>query len=255
MKTVKASTMCYDNKSKRNRDTVIYTVIHYTGNNNDTAEGNANYYKVGGAFEKGVLAGRNRKAGAHFFIDRFGNVIKMVDLNRTAWSVGGDLYNDVKTTGGGKLHGKATNANSVSIELCDIATKDVSSIQIDAIKKTIKYIRKYCKNAKTVIRHFDVTGKHCPSRMMRPGQWAQFLTSIGEESSINATKDVFQEYKVKISVDSLNIRQAPNTSSNVVGICELGDIYMIVEEDHGWGRLKGVNGWINISNKYVKKLI
>ena len=53
----------------------------------------------------------------------------------------------------------------MSIELCDNLKRDPSPEQIEAVKNTIEYIQKYCKNAKTVIRHFDVNGKHCPARM------------------------------------------------------------------------------------------
>jgi N-acetylmuramoyl-L-alanine amidase CwlA len=73
------------------------------------------------------------------------------------------------------------NANSVSIELCDNLNKDPSSAQIKAVKKCIKYIRKYCPNATKVIRHFDVTGKHCPARMMDDKVWKKFLHDIGEK--------------------------------------------------------------------------
>ena len=38
----------------------------------------------------------------------------------------------------------------------------------------IKYIRKYCPNATSVIRHFDVTGKPCPKSMMTEEAWNKF---------------------------------------------------------------------------------
>ena len=70
--------------------------------------------------------------------------------------------------------------NSVSIELCDNLEKDPSKEQIKAVKELIGYIRKKCPNAKKVVRHFDVTGKHCPARMMTDKKWKSFLKKIGE---------------------------------------------------------------------------
>ena len=90
---------------KRNRKDVKYIVIHYTGNSNDTAKNNADYYATG----------NTRLAGAHFFVDKLGNTARSIPMNRTAWAVGGAKYADCKATGGGKYYSKCTNYNSVSI--------------------------------------------------------------------------------------------------------------------------------------------
>lgn len=157
--------------TKRNRKDVKYIVIHYTGNSNDTAKNNADYYATG----------NTRLAGAHFFVDKQGNIARSITLNRTAWTVGGGKYNDCKTTGGGGYYGKCTNFNSVSIELCSSMDKEAySKEQAAAVKRLIKYIRKYCPNANTVIRHFDVNGKHCPAPMMNEKVWKKFKKAIGE---------------------------------------------------------------------------
>lgn len=150
MKYIKAKPISYS-PVRRKRGNVLYIPIHWTGNKGDTAIANANYYKNV----------NKRAAGAHFFIDRSGNIVKSIGMDRTAWAVGGNKWDDCGKTGGGKLHNIANNFNSVSIELCDIVDKYPSKEQIKAVKKCIKYIRRYCRNAKTVIRHFDVTGKHC----------------------------------------------------------------------------------------------
>ena len=167
---IKAKSISYG--SKRNRSAVKYPIFHFTALKNDTAVNEGRYY----------ANVNTRSAGAHFFIDRKGNIVKSIDLNRVAWSVGGSLYTDIKKTGGAKLHNIATNYNSVSIELCDIADKYPSKEQIEAVKYVLKYIRKYCKNAtRTPIRHFDVTGKYCPATMMNKRTWEKFLRDIGEK--------------------------------------------------------------------------
>ena len=154
----------------RPRADVKYIVIHNTGVNNDTAISCGNYFKKW----------NTRKAGAHFFIDRQGEIVKSVNLKTIAWSVGGNKYTDCNRTGGGTLHGIVKNSNSVSIELCDIMKSYPSKKQIQAVKECIAYIRKYCKNAKTVVRHFDVTGKYCPQQFMDNKEWERFKADIGE---------------------------------------------------------------------------
>lgn len=155
---------------KRDKKNVRFIVIHYTAGEGDTAENCGKYF----------ADGNTRQAGAHFFVGQDGSIVKSIDMNRTAWAVGGKKYTDYKKTGGATYYGKCTNANSVSIELCDNLKKDPSKKQISAVKELIEYIRKYCPNANTVIRHFDVTGKYCPARMMDAKKWKKFKKEIGE---------------------------------------------------------------------------
>lgn len=170
MKYIKAKSISYG--GKRSKKDVIGIVIHYTGNKGDTAIGNASYFHRSGD-------GNTRSAGAHFFIDQKGNAVKSIAMNLTAWSVGD--Y-EGSATERAPLHGVLRNSNTVSIELCDIATKDPSAAMIKAVKKTIKYIRKYCKNAIIVCRHWDISGKECPGRMTGKDnpRWVEFLKDIGE---------------------------------------------------------------------------
>ena len=166
-----AKPFSYDPR-KRSKKQVKYIVTHYTGNNGDTAKGNVDYFATS----------NRREAGAHFFVDRKGKVGRSIPMNRTAWAVGGDHRSGMK--GEAKYYNKCTNYNSVSIELCDCASKDPSAKQIKAVKKLIKYIKKYCKNADTVIRHWDVNGKQCPLRMIGDGttttgkKWKKFKKEV-----------------------------------------------------------------------------
>ena len=164
MKKIPAKPISYDSKKTRNKKDIKYIVIHYTSNDNDTAVNNGNFYKNV----------NTREAGAHFFIDQSGDKVKSINLNRTAWAVGGKKWDDCNITGGGKMYGVVTNYNSVSIELCDIASKEPSDAMMRSVWKVIKYIQKYCPNAKTIVRHFDVNGKYCPKSMMSDDAWNRF---------------------------------------------------------------------------------
>lgn len=139
----KAKKISYGNK--RDRKNVRYIVIHYTGNNGDTAKNNVDYFATT----------NQRSAGAHLFVGAKGVVAKSIPLNRSAWAVGGNF-------GDGKYYGACTNFNSVSIELAD-AMAGWTPGHVKGVKKAIKYIQKYCPNAKTIICHHDVNGKKCPA--------------------------------------------------------------------------------------------
>ena len=163
-KTIRAKPISYDNSHKRNLNDIEYIVIHYTGNSNDTATSNANFFKNY----------NTRQAGAHFFISRNGEIVRTIPMTRTAWAVGGIKLNN----SGGKYYGKCTNYNSISIEFCDIVDKDLSQEQIESAKNLIKYIRKNCKNIKHIIRHYDVTGKICPERYIDSTKWNELRKKL-----------------------------------------------------------------------------
>ena len=58
-------------------------------------------------------------------------------------------------------------------------------------------------------------------------------------------------YRVRITADSLNVRQQPNTNAKVTTTVKKDNVFTIVEEKDGWGKLKSGAGWINLS--YTKK--
>ena len=59
-------------------------------------------------------------------------------------------------------------------------------------------------------------------------------------------------YRVRITADSLNVRKEPNATAKVATTVAKGNVFTIVEEKNGWGKLKSGAGWINLS--YTTKL-
>lgn len=140
--------------SKRTTDKIKYIVFHFTTNDGDTDENNGKY------FANNVV-----KASAHYFIDD-DSVTQSVPDNYVAYAVGGSKYSNCSTTGGGKYHGKCTNSNSLSIELCDDVKNGTIYPSAGTIANAIEFtkakMKEYGIPAANVIRHFDVTGKSCP---------------------------------------------------------------------------------------------
>ncbi len=60
------------NYTKGRKQPVEYIVVHYTANNEDTAQGNGNYFSQ-----------PNRNASAHYFVDE-SNVVQSVKDTDTA---------------------------------------------------------------------------------------------------------------------------------------------------------------------------
>ena len=60
-------------------------------------------------------------------------------------------------------------------------------------------------------------------------------------------------FLVEIICDELNIRQKADFNSKVVGTVKRGEVYTIIQEQNGLGKLKSGVGYISMNSKYVKR--
>ena len=150
----------------RNASQIRYLVYHYTGNDGDRAANNAKY------FQNNIV-----KASAHYFVDDT-TVWRSVPDLKVAWSVGGSKYANADKTGGGTMYGVISNTNSLSIEMCDTIRNGVYQASEATLSNAATLGRalmeKYGIPIENVYRHFDVTGKHCPSYLVNAQKWAEF---------------------------------------------------------------------------------
>ena len=151
---------------KRRASDIRYLVVHYTGNDGDTAERNARY------FQDTVS-----RTSAHYFVDD-GEIIRSVPDLTVAWAVGGRKYADAGRTGGGTMYGEINNFNSLSVELCDTRRDGVYQATELTMARAAALCRwlmeRYGIPAGRVYRHFDVTGKRCPAYLIDAEKWAAF---------------------------------------------------------------------------------
>ena len=163
--------------SKRNTKNIKWLPIHYTANDGDSAKGNGNYFK-----------NNKPKASAHYFVDD-DVIVNSVPDEYIAYAVGGKKYNN----NGGKYYGVCTNANSISIELCDTQRNGKSDLSSETRKNAIEVARYLCKkyniDKNHVIRHYDVNGKLCPKYFVEDEKaWKKFKDDIF--SDVKSTKTV-----------------------------------------------------------------
>lgn len=156
-----------DYPTTRKKSAVEGIVIHNTGNEgDDTAQANANYFKN----QRGTWC------GAHFIIDRKGTIYQCGRLTEVCCSVGGIKWNGTNP----KYYGKLNNRNTVSIELCGIVTNKPTLQQLEATRAVIHYIKKHCKNAGLLVRHYDVNGKPCPKNYVDSKKWDGLKKSLAD---------------------------------------------------------------------------
>lgn len=225
-----AKSVSYGNK--RDLSLVKYIVIHYTGNKEDTAKNNVDYFATS----------NTRAAGAHFFVDKMGEIWKSINIDRIAWAVGG-FYS--KNDGAGSYYQKCTNTNSISIELCDCYT-ETNWEQMKATRQLVQYIQKKCPNAKTIIRHWDVNGKQCPASMTGTSnkKWKRFHSFLTNG----------YQFKAKVTKKAAIRSSGRVTTKNKIGVAQVGTTVKITKVIGNWGRLKeksenGKYQWI-----YLKKI-
>lgn len=157
-----------------------YIVIHYTGNINDTAKNNADYF------------GRcNRNASAHYFVDD-NEIYQVVEEYNAAWHCG-DGHNRYGIN----------NKNSIGIEMCGTDNGRISGKTVENTLELVKHLMsKYGIDTEHVCRHYDASHKDCPSAF-HDNNWARWwdfkqrLSNGSINSSTSSmTKNIDVTYQV-----------------------------------------------------------
>ena len=76
-----------------------------------------------------------------------------------------------------------------------------------------------------------------------------YMQSTGGSGSTTTSKF---PYTVKIKADVLNVRKGAGTNYGVATQVKEGEVYTIIDESNGWGKLKSGAGWISL--EYTKKV-
>ena len=79
--------------------------------------------------------------------------------------------------------------------------------------------------------------------------WDYDVDKVG--STTQSSSD--NSFLVEIICNELNIRQQADFNSKVVGTVKRGEVFTIVEEKNGLGKLKSGVGYISMNTKYVKR--
>lgn len=176
--------------SGRGGNSIKYIVMHYTANDGDTAQNNADYF-----------AGANRRASAHYFVDE-NEVVQSVRDTDAAWHCGGSIESDHHP-----LRGICTNRNSLGVEMCSDIVGGKYVITAQTVDLAVQLVRqlmaKYRIPIDRVVRHYDVTGKACPEPWVRDESlWRKFkarLTAPVEPEPKKEDDEVVEKKKVLLN--------------------------------------------------------
>lgn len=225
----------------RSTKDIDYIVVHYTGNSKDTALNNCKYFQ-----------GASRGASAHYFVDGGKYIYKSVAVNRAAWAVGG-CYSTAGAAG--NYYKKCTNANSLSVEMCNSVGKVPANVQEQTIELVKFLMKKYGVPASRVIRHWDVNGKVCPEPWAGATNscWSNFKKAIGGSTSKPAaSKKVYG--KVATKKDPLRMRNKASLTGKTICNIPKGAKVEVLSKGESWHKVKysGKTGYC--SAKYITLL-
>lgn len=191
--------------TKRKLSDIKFIVVHYTGNDGDTDEANAKY------FQEHIV-----NASAHYFVDD-DSITQSVPDDYVAWSVGGKKYPSTK---GGTFHGKCTNSNSISVELCDCKKNGKYDFTEATVKNAVDIVKllmkKYSVPIDNVIRHYDVTGKRCPEPFIaNKKEWLKFKESVADE--------MIEKSTIIVDGKEITVKRILKDNTNFIAIRDLSE--------------------------------
>lgn len=217
------------NFQKGNGKVNKYIVIHYVGATGDAVD-NCRYF-----------VSTYRGASANYFVGHKGDIWQCVNDADIAWHCGASRYK----------HAYCRNSNSIGIELCcKKRSNGTWYFEEETVNSAIALVKelmaKYGIPVTNIIRHYDVTGKICPEPYVRDtAAWNTFKASL-------TTGTTASGYKVRVSASSLNVRKGAGIAYGVATTIKKGEVYTIVDEYQGWGKLKSGAGWISL--KYTERI-
>ena len=195
------------------------------------------------------------KACVHAFVDgNTGEVYQTLPWNHRGWHCGGK-----------------GNDTHIGVEMCEPSTiKYISGSSFTCTDKAkakavvqrtydtsvllfAHLCAKYNLDPMTdIISHKEGATKGIASGHSDPEHlWKQLGMGYTMDTFRKAVKSAMA-YKVKITASTLNVRKGVGVNHPITATVRQGEIYTIVSENNGWGKLKSGVGWINL--KYTEKL-
>ena len=195
-------------KKARTLRNIRYLIIHYSG-------------MQSGRASMDRLKNPKSKVSCHYFIERNGNIFKMVEDDKIAWHAGKSKWKDLKNL----------NKHSIGIEIQNkghfINYQSFTKKQIFSLIKLIKLLmKKYKINKKNILGHSDIA----PLRKLDPGEkfpW-NFLSKKGvaiwypknklkaDEIEIKSMRKIFFRNIYKIGYRFFSLSKKSNKDRKII---------------------------------------
>lgn len=155
---------------------VTKIAVHYVGNPKSTAKSNRDYFE-------NLKDTHERYVSAHFIIGLEGEIIQCIPTDEWSYCT------------------NQANGYSISIECCHPdSTGKFNKATEDSLAELCAYLcRKFGLTADDIIRHYDVTGKHCPLwYVSHPEDFNAFKERVRAAISSTAETEKQKMYYVQV---------------------------------------------------------
>lgn len=168
------------------------------------------------------------------------------------------LWNNFLTTvkkyyAGGSSSNSFNTSTDTSTTVTDFKVNDVVQFTGNTHYKSSDATQGYtCKPGKVKVTKVYRVGKskHPYMVVAVSGGGSTAYGWVDEKDLKEIEKEGFKSYTAKVTANVLNVRSGPGTGYKVVTTVKKNEVYTIVEEKNGFGKLKSGAGWISL--KYIK---
>lgn len=200
------------------------------------------------------MVSNNNQVSYHVAVDEK-EVVQGLPFNRNAWASGDGA------------NGQG-NRKYIHIEICR-STGDEATFrkcEQNCAEYVATLLKQYGWTTANIKQHHDFANKNCPHRTRQLG-WQRFLNMVQAEldklNNVKPQAPTQQEvtkvdFKVRIKVSSLNVRQLPSLNAKVITTVARHEVYTITETIQAdgvtFGHLKSGKGWISLGDAYVERI-
>jgi len=194
-----------------------------------------------------VFAPKSRKASSNYGVGSDGRVGLYVDEANRAWT-----------------SSNAGNDNrAVTIEVANDGGAPDWHVSDKALEKTIELCVDICKRngiprlnftgdkSGNLTMHKWFANTNCPGPYLE-SKFPYIAEEVNKRLGAEPVRPEESAYLVKITASLLNVRKGPGTNYRIATVVKKDEVYTIVSESNGWGKLKSGAGWIKLS--YTKRV-
>lgn len=190
-----------------------------------------------------VFAPTSRKASSNYGIGTDGRIGMYVEEKDRAWtSSSPDNDNQAVTIE------VANNTLGPNCTVSDKAMASLIDLCVDICKRNgIQRLNFTGDKTGNLTMHCYFKSTLCPGPYLK-GKFPYIASEVNKRLGAEATPEPFI---VQITASSLNVRKGPGTSYAVAQTVRKGQVFTIVQQQGGWGKLKSGAGWISL--KYTAR--
>lgn len=151
------------------------------------------------------------------------------------------------------------NNYAIQFEICEDDTNNrqycIATFN-EAVELCALLCKEYGISPKNIVSHSEAHSMGYASNHGDPEHWwkkhglsmDKFRASVAALIEPEAEKKQEEDtFLVKVTASVLNVREGAGTEYKVVTTVKKGEVFTIVEEKNGWGKLKSGAGWISLA--------